>query len=87
MVILYSAGSQKHSSFIVPVVTTTPFTISFVRIGFAEWATSWIISMIDFSKANIRIRFNGDGDDGIRIRVASSLPLNVAGRLDVWGTR
>ena len=43
--------------------------------------------MLDDMLANITIRINDDGYDGIRIRVASSLPLNVAGRLDVWGTR
>ncbi len=34
--------------------------------------------MLDDMLANITIRINDDGDDGIRIRVASSLPLNVA---------
>ena len=43
--------------------------------------------MIDFSRANNSIKINDDGDDGIRIRVTSCLPLNVVGRLGVWGIR
>ena len=73
---LYNAGSHYHTIHNI-----------FLHECFAECAPSGIIIMIGFSRANNSIRINHDGDDGIRIRATSRLPLNVVGRLGVWAIR